>query len=219
MQNLYQAERSLIQRTFEKYDAYGSGKYFLTTPNQQEQLKRCGLIDLTHLSRVGFRGVDAATYLQQKGYRTPEVPNTVLAQDDGSFVGRLSATEYLVLGSLKDFGDKVTALEAGWQIDESLNYLLPRQDSHAWMILTGEYISAIMAKLCGVDLSAEEFKPGHIVQTSVARINAIVLNVSDEVCPKFSILCDRSASLYLWEVLIDAMAEFNGKVIGVNTLF
>ena len=61
--------------------------------------------------------------------------------------------------------------------------------------------------------------PGHIVQTSVARINAIVLNVSDEVCPKFSILCDRSASLYLWEVLIDAMAEFNGKVIGVNTLF
>lgn len=66
MQNLYQAERSLIQRTFEKYDAYGSGKYFLTTPNQQEQLKRCGLIDLTHLSRVGFRGVDAETYLQQK---------------------------------------------------------------------------------------------------------------------------------------------------------
>ncbi|UAA86667.1 sarcosine oxidase subunit gamma [Acinetobacter thermotolerans] len=218
MHNLYQAERSLIQRTFEKYDAYGSGKYFLTTSNQQDQLKRCGLIDLTHLSRVGFRGVDAATYLQEKGYRTPEVPNTVLAQDDGSFVGRLSATEYLILGSLNDFGDKVTALEAEWKMNEYLNYLLPRQDSHAWMLLTGDYVSAIMAKLCGVDLSAEAFKPGQIVQTSVARINAIVLNVSDEICPKFSILCDRSASLYLWEVLIDAMAEFNGQVIGINTL-
>lgn len=67
-------------------------------------------------------------------------------------------------------------------MDESLNYLLPRQDSHAWMMLTGDYVSAIMAKLCGVDLSSEEFKPGQIVQTSVARINAIVLNVSDEIC-------------------------------------
>ena len=218
MQNLYQAERSLIQRTFEKYDAYGAGKYFLTTPNQQEQLKSCGLIDLTHLSRVGFRGADAALYLQREGYRTPDVPNTVLEQEDNSFVGRLSATEYLLLGSLKDFGDKIAALESNWQMNEYINYLLPRQDSHAWIMLTGEYVSAIMAKLCGVDLSPEEFEPGHIVQTSVARINAIVLNVSDEVCPKFSILCDRSASLYLWEVLLDAMDEFNGKVIGVNTL-
>lgn len=220
MQNLYQAERSLIQYTFEQYDSYyGTGKQFLTTPNQDAQLKQCGLIDLTHLSRVGFRGLDAASYLNQQGYSTPNSPNTLLAQMDGSVVGRLSATEYLLLGSLKDFGTSVSELESAWQMEEArLNYLLPRQDSHAWLMLTGETVALVMAKLCGVDLSDEAFKSGQIAQTSVARVNAIVLNVSDSDCPKFSILCDRSASLYLWDVLIDAIQEFDGKVLGVNSL-
>lgn len=219
MQNLYTVERSLIQHVFEQYDVYGDGKQFLTTSDQKWQRNKCALIDLTHLSRVGFRGADAQEYLEKQGYKTPVIPNSFLEQVDGSVVGRLSATEYLILGALKDFGARVNELECNWQLEEMrLNYILPRQDSHAWMMLTGEYIAMVMAKLCGVDLRDEAFKPGQIVQTSVARVNAIVLNMSDATCPKFSILCDRSASLYLWEVLIDAMQEFEGKVIGINHL-
>ncbi len=219
MQNLYTVERSLIQHTFEQYDAYGDGKQFLTTSDQKWQQDKCALIDLTHLSRVGFRGADAQEYLQKRGYSTPSMPNTFLEQIDGSVVGRLSAAEYIILGSIKDFGARVSELECSWQMDEKkLNYMLPRQDSHAWLMLTGESVAMVMAKLCGVDLMDEAFKPGQIVQTSVARVNAIVFNVSDITCPKFSILCDRSASLYLWEVLIDAMQEFEGKIIGINHL-
>ena len=219
MQHLYAAERSLTQQTFEQYDSYGMGKQFLTTPNQDAQLKQCGLIDLTHLSRVGFRGTEARGYLNQQGFSTPERPNTLMIQVDGNVVGKLSTTEYIVLGSLQDFGEGVAHLEAKWSMQEDIsNYLLPRQDSHAWFMLTGEAIVFVMAKLCGVDLSEDAFKSGQIAQTSVARVNAIVLNVSDADCPKFSILCDRSASLYLWEVLLDAIQEFEGKVLGVNTL-
>lgn len=218
MTNLYQAESSLVQGTFAKYDLYGQGKQFLTTEHQSKDLQQCGLIDLTHLSRVGFRGADAADYLQEQGLSTPDVPNTLTLQSDGSTVGRLSATEYIVLGSLADFGEKVTALEASWQMSERLNYLLPRQDSHAWFMITGQFIVPIMAKLCGVDLSENEFKVGQIAQTSVARINAMIFNMGDEHCPKFSILCDRAASLYLWDVLLDAMSEFDGQILGVNAL-
>ncbi|ANF83413.1 sarcosine oxidase (plasmid) [Acinetobacter sp. NCu2D-2] len=219
MQHLYAAERSLIQQTFEQYDSYGAGKQFLTTPNQDTQLKQCGLIDLTHLSRVGFRGTEASSYLNQQGFSTPERPNTLFVQADGSVVGRLSATEYLLLGSLQDFGEGVATLEANWSMqNDASNYLLPRQDSHAWLMLTGETIALVMAKLCGVDLSDNAFKPGQIAQTSIARVNAIILNVGDAESPKFSILCDRSASLYLWDVLIDAIQEFDGKVLGINTL-
>jgi sarcosine oxidase subunit gamma len=75
-----------------------------------------------------------------------------------------------------------------------------------------------MAKLCAVDLSAESFVVGQIAQTSVARINAIVMNVSDAQAPKFNILCDRASSLYLWNVLLDAIAEFDGKAIGIQGL-
>lgn len=57
-----------------------------------------------------------------------------------------------------------------------------------------------------------------MAQTSVARINAIVMNVSDDVAAKFNILCDRTMSLYLWEVLVDAIQEFNGQVVGIEAL-
>ena len=44
------------------------------------------------------------------------------------------------------------------------------------------------------------------------------MNVSDDVAAKFNILCDRTMSLYLWEVLVDAIQEFNGQVVGIEAL-
>ena len=60
----------------------------------------CALTDLTDLPRVGFRGSDSAGYLQAHGYHLPSLPNQALRQDDGGWVARLSASEYLLLGSL-----------------------------------------------------------------------------------------------------------------------
>lgn len=217
--NLYQAETSPIQNIVESYQTFGNGKLFL---NRQQldscAVQSCALVDLTNLARVGFRGLDAAQYLAAQDFTLPEQPNTVVTQSDGSQVARLSATEYLILGSLQDFGERIAQVEQNWVMDDQLNYLLPRQDSHACFQITGVYLAPIMAKLCAVDLSPEVFKVGHVVQSSVARINAIVMNVSDEQTSKFNILCDRTMALYLWDVLLDAMQEFNGEVLGINAL-
>jgi len=75
-----------------------------------------------------------------------------------------------------------------------------------------------MAKLCGVDLQQQAFTVGQVAQTSVARINAIVINVSDAQTQKFNLLCDRAAALYLWDVLIDAIDEFDGQVAGIEAI-
>mgnify|MGYP000225733921 FL=1 len=56
------------------------------------------------------------------------------------------------------------------------------------------------------------------MQTSVARINAIVINVSDAQTQKFNLLCGRAAALYLWDVLIDAIDEFDGHVAGIEAI-
>lgn len=218
MQPLYQAERSLIQAHVGNYQAYGLGKQFLTTAHDQQAIEHCALIDLTHLSRVGFRGKESADYLKPFGFQLPEKANFSIQQDDGTTVARLSATEYLILGSLDDFGESVAQLEARWTMTDQQIFLLPRQDSHAWLQLTGRHIAQVMAKLCAVDLNAASFLPGHVVQTSIARINAIIVNVSDEDAPKFNLLYDRAAAVYLWEVLVDAMGEFDGQVVGVNAL-
>lgn len=185
--------------------------------DERVQLARCALIDLTNLARVGFRGVQAASSLQSLGFALPDVPNRAQPQVDGCQVLRLSRTEYLLLGSLQDGGQRVASAEQDWQ-PEAGNYLLPRQDSHAWLLLTGEHISAVMAKLCGVDLSTAAFPPGAVAQTSAARINVIIANQPAGELPCFHILCDRASVSYFWDALLDAMEEFGGAPAGIDAL-
>ncbi|MCG9494191.1 sarcosine oxidase [Acinetobacter pittii] len=222
MQTLYDAERSPIAKTVAAslYQPFGQGKKFLkdATTDIESQIQKSAIVDLTNLSRVGFRGADAATYLNSFGFHLPDAPNFALQQADGSWVACLSATEYFLLGSLIDFGERISQIENDWTMDDRANYLLPRQDSHAWLQLTGNTVARVMAKVCAVDLSSEVFAVGQVVQTSVARVNAIVINVSDAQIQKFNILCDRAAALYVWEVLQDAIAEFDGKAVGIEGL-
>ncbi len=169
----------------------------------------CTLLDLTDLARVGFRGAQSAEYLLGRGFQLPEAPNRAVTQADGSHVARLSQTEYFILGSAADQGMRIADEEARWEMDHLANYLLPRQDSHAWLQLSGVAISEVMAKLCGVDLRPHAFGPGAVAQTSAARINVIVINVGAQLTPCFQILFDRCSRTYFKAALSDAMAEFS----------
>ncbi|MFK0094772.1 sarcosine oxidase subunit gamma [Pseudomonas sp. NPDC090592] len=193
-------------------------KAFIPRSPRAELLHACALTDLTEVARVGFRGGDSAAYLQQRGYRLPQQPNQAVRQDDGSWVARLSQTEYLLLGNLADEGARVAAVEAEWVQDAQRNYLLPRQDSHAWLQLSGAHGSAVMAKLCGVDLRAEAFPVGSVAQTSAARINVIVVNVGSDGRPALQLLFDRASRAYFREAMLDAMGEFEGGWIELGEL-
>jgi sarcosine oxidase subunit gamma len=173
-------------------------------------LADCTLTDLTDLPRVGFRGAHSAEYLLSRHFVLPHAPNRAVTQDDGSQVARLSQTEYLLLGSPQDQGERVADEEARWELDHKANYLLPRQDSHAWFQLSGDHLTDVMAKLCGVDLSPQVFGPGAVAQTSAARINVIVINATTAQQSSLYILCDRASKAYFHEALLDAMQEFSG---------
>ncbi|MFJ3483004.1 sarcosine oxidase subunit gamma [Pseudomonas sp. NPDC090202] len=183
-------------------------RYIAPAPLAGGALQPCALLDLTDLPRVGFRGRETADYLQARGFSLPDAPNRAVSQSDGSHVARLSQTEYLILGSPHDHGERIADEEARWELDHTANYLLPRQDSHAWLQLSGVCIAEVMAKLCGVDLRPHAFAPGAVAQTSAARINVIVINVGDQTQPAFQILFDRASLAYFKDAVIDAMAEF-----------
>ncbi|MBU1330971.1 MAG: sarcosine oxidase [Gammaproteobacteria bacterium] len=190
---------------------YGAG-------DERAHAAHCGLLDLSNLARVGFRGAASAAYLEARGYQLPAAPNQALAQADGSQVLRLSQAEYLLLGSLQDAGARVRQEELAWQFDDTPNYLLPRQDSHAWLLLSGTCQAEVMAKLCGVDLRAEAFPVGSVAQTSAARINVIIANLPLGELPCLHILCDRASADYFWGALLDAMQEFGGQPVGLDAL-
>ncbi|WP_235199933.1 sarcosine oxidase [Pseudomonas monteilii] len=193
-------------------------KAFIPCSPRAELLHACALTDLTEVARAGFRGLDSAAYLQQRGYRLPQQPNQAVRQDDGGWVARLSQTEYLLLGSLADEGTRVAATEAEWAQDAQRNYLLPRQDSHAWLQLSGAHGSAVMAKLCGVDLRLQAFPIGTVAQTSAARINVIVVNVGSDEQPALQLLFDRASLAYFREAVLDAMDEFDGGLVELGAL-
>lgn len=185
-------------------------------PLQLGTLEQCTLVDLTELPRVGFRGQQSAEYLQARGFTLPDAPNRAVTQADGSHVARLSQTEYLILGSLQDRGERIADEQARWELDHSANYLLPREDSHAWLQLSGVCIAEVMAKLCGVDLRCAAFPPGAVAQTSAARINVIVINLGSKGQAAFQILFDRASLEYFKDAVLDAMAEFDGQVLEIE---
>ncbi|AGN82577.1 sarcosine oxidase [Pseudomonas sp. GD03651] len=182
-------------------------------------LQQCALVDLTELPRVGFRGAQSGEYLQARGFSLPSKPNHSVTQSDGSQVARLSQTEYLILGSLQDRGQRIADEEARWEMDHLANYLLPREDSHAWLQLSGVHTAEVMAKLCGVDLRSSAFTQGTVAQTSAARINVIVVNVSSASDTIFHILCDRASLEYFKGAVMDAMSEFDGRTLEIDVLF
>lgn len=171
------------------------------------------MLDLTDIPRVGFRGMDSATFLSGKGYELPGQPNRAIRQADGTLVLQLSNTEYFLLGSQIDEGARIAQEERNWTLNDTANYLLPRQDSHAWVALHGPRIAEVMAKICGVDLRPSVFPAGHIAQTQVARVTAVVANTGSEGKQRFELLFDRCSHEYFIEAVMDALSEFNGEYV------
>lgn len=190
----------------------------LSTPATPAAMAAAGashaLVDLTDRPRVGFRGADARAYLEGHGFDVPQNPNHAVQQADGSVVAALSSTEYLILGGAQDGGARIALQENNWALSTRANYLLPRQDSHAWLMLAGPRVPDVMAKVCGVDLRPRHFAVGSVAQTSVARVNAIVIHAQKNTESVFHVLFDRCSLAYFREALVDALQEFGGHLNG-----
>ncbi|MGE5516782.1 MAG: sarcosine oxidase [Bacteroidota bacterium] len=174
------------------------------------------LTDLSPFARTGFKGADTPDWLGRHGLAIPAQPNQAVVQADGSLLARLSMGEFLLLARPGDEMGLVERLDAAWSWGDGagLCFPLPRQESHAWFHLRGAAVPEMMAKLCGVDLRRHVFADGALAQTSVARLNAIVIRQGDD----FHLLADSASAEYLWECVTDAMAEFGGSVAGANHL-
>lgn len=190
-----------------------------------ERAKKAGVLDLSALLRAGYRGAGTPELLGNAGLPIPARPNQAVAGADGDWVLRLSNTEYWLLGSLTNKGETLAKLpglnaceSSCLDATPSACYPLFCMDSHGWLMLTGEHVSAVMAKLCGVDLREASFPVGSIAQTSLARINGIIVHQQVNGLTAYSILCDNASTDYLWTALLDAVQEFDGGPVGLASI-
>jgi heterotetrameric sarcosine oxidase gamma subunit len=135
---------------------------------------------------------------------------------DGTLVVGSGPGEWLLIGS----PGQATALAAGLAgiAEQASGELLTWVDlthGRALMRLTGLSAPAVLAKLCGVDLSEDVTPDGAAFRTSVASLATDVIRddlrgSGDGVQAGRSYLlhCERSSGQYLFDALLRAGAEF-----------
>ena len=72
----------------------------------------------------------------------------------------------------------------------------PRQHTHAWFLVSGAQAATMFAKICGVDLRPGQFAPGRIAQTSVARLNAVIVRDDQGETLTYHVLVDSASAEY-----------------------
>ena len=188
-----------------------------------EAARTLGLADLSMLPRTGFKGAGTPEWLAKQGVEVPEESNRTTRQDGGALAARLAPGELLILDEESGEGKLVEKLNAAWWAETRppetpRGFPVPRQDSHAWFLVTGEKAAEMFAKICAVDLRPHKFEELQIAQTSVARLSAVVIRNDRGGTLAYHLLFDSASATYLWDVLIDAMEEYSGRPIGLTAL-
>ena len=179
------------------------------------QAESLGLADLTPFPRIGFKGWNIAPWLAGAGAEMGEASNRAYPQSDGARIARLAPGEALVLADRNGTGPLIQTLDQAWSMAEADGcFRVARDETSCWLLLTGAHAPSMLAKVCAVDLRPQAFAPDAIAQTNVARLNVIVIRGDIGPVPAFDLITDIASAVYLWDALLDAMAEYDGAPIG-----
>lgn len=180
---------------------------------------RLAIIDLSERPRFGFKGRGTLPAMQRRGIVVENQPNRAFRQANGSLCLVLAASEVFLLGARDDDDSGLAKLEADWRIEDGeRTYPMPRRHSHAWFAVQGEAAPDMLSKLCAIDFRPHRFDDLSIAQTSVARLNAIVLRADVEGVLTYHLLADSASAAYLLACLEDATEEFGGSIEDAGVL-
>ena len=191
--------------------------------SETDRAQRMAIADLSVLPRTGFKGTGTVDWLTGQGLIIGPDSNMAYRQEGGALAARLAPTEVFMIDGLEATGALIEKLVAAWSWGTErprklIGYPMPRQDSHAWFMVTGHAAPEMFAKICGVDLRPHKFQRGQIAQTSLAKMSGIVIRDDRGAIPAFHLLADVASAEYLWGAVLDAMSEFGGAPVGLQAL-
>ena len=193
--------------------------YGKSVDQEAAQAKQLGIVDLNAIPRTGFKGREAIDWVRNQGLQIGDQNNQAYRQANGLLVARLADTEVLILNDVNNSENQCESLDEEYHRNLPTRcYSVPRFNSSSWLLITGEFASEMFAKLCGVDLRLHKFSEGSIAQTSIARINGIIIRGDIHGVPAFHFLFDSASTDYMWACLKDAFMEFNGTPVGHSAL-
>lgn len=190
---------------------------------EADRAGRMGIADLSVLPRTGFKGAGTVEWLESQGLTIGPDSNVAYRQAGGELAARLAPSEIFLIDSLAGSGQLVDRLNGAWNWGSEkprklIGYPVPRQDSHAWFMVTGRHAPDMFAKICGIDLRLHKFAVGRIAQTSIAKMSGIIIRADLGETPAYHLLADIASADYLWPAVQDAMKEFDGGPVGLTAL-
>ena len=190
-----------------------------TAAAETEQAASLGLCDLSPLSRSGYKGWNSVPWVVKGGAVVEDTPNRAYPQKDGVLFARLAVGEVLILGPLNGKPGLIASLAKRWTMNDGEGaYPVPRQHTNCWYGISGERAAGMFAKVCGVDLRPGTFENHAVAQTSIAKLNGIIVRDDLGTVPSYHLLSDSASAAYLWTCLLDAAEEFGGRPVGLAAL-
>jgi len=180
--------------------------------------QRLAICDLSLLSRQGIIGRGSSAWLTANRQVAPECANKSVTQANGDLLVRLAERDFLNL-QLSSLGFAGSPDRDMWLDGGAADaFIVPSSDSHSLFAVSGTFASTLFSKICGVDLRERSFSNGDVAQTSVARVNAVIIRHHFGSTENFFLLTATSAAEYVWHCLLDAMQEYGGEPVGVAAL-
>jgi heterotetrameric sarcosine oxidase gamma subunit len=166
------------------------------------------LADLSPLAKVRVRDRSPASGSERLG--------VVFGRARRGYSGNLvigdAPGEWFVLGPSGHESAILTDLEA--TAAGTFTTVLEMTHGYAVVRLTGEEAGVVVSKLCPVDMSARAAPNGTVVRTLLAGIMVGVVRDDADDEASFLFYCERSSGQYLFDVVMDAGAEFAVEVDG-----
>ncbi|MFP5068699.1 sarcosine oxidase subunit gamma [Pseudonocardia nantongensis] len=141
--------------------------------------------------------------------RTEYAGTTVLAVGSGP-------GEWLVIGPPGAAGTLREHLESAAQNTGEFVSVLDQTHGRALIRLRGRRCADVLGKICGIDLHDGSTPDGAALRTSVAGLATDLVRDDGpgSTEPSYLLHCERSSGQYLFDVLLDAGAEFGIDVTG-----
>lgn len=212
-----------LQVTWSESNGYATVSSIVEPKIETTSAQHLAICDLSHLQRVGLKGAGTCKWLESQNIQIPAKVNNALPNENGCIVAKLGFNEILIFDSLQNNTNTPKKLERQWNQHYSrgnnhCGYIVPRQESHACFFVTGRYSYEMFAKLCAIDLREEKFPNHTIAQTSLARLGAIIIRNDLNNIISYIVLVESASAEYCWDCILDAIYEFNGKIIGTSAL-
>ena len=163
-------------------------------------------------AKINLRGKPAKPFLdavtEVLGVSPPKMPNTTANVKNITALW-LGPDEWLVVGAPE--GEDALAASLRAALDGQHYSVTDVTEGRTIIGLSGPHARDVLMKGCPIDIHPREFKAGDCAQSTLAKANIILHQVSDD--PSYDIYVERSFASYLWDWLEDASLEYGLAVV------